>query len=146
MYRTPAVVITELMLMMLTIAAHAEEPDHSQVPGVVIVHQPKTSRCYIGSPSLAVLPNGDYVASHEYFGPGADFRLRQAREETRWSPPAHSRGRRPLGQPQHVRRLLAQPTLHLSFMSLVAFKAQRLGWSSEQIARHMKEVFLYGAS
>ncbi len=68
---TSAVVITRVMLVMLTIAAHTEKTDHSLVPGVVIAHQPKTSRCYIGSPSLAVLPNGDYVASHEHFGPGA---------------------------------------------------------------------------
>jgi hypothetical protein len=39
------------------------------VPGVVIDHSPATSGIYIGSPSLAVLTNGDYVASHDEFGP-----------------------------------------------------------------------------
>ena len=39
------------------------------VPGVVIDHSPASSGIYIGSPSLAVLPNGDYVASHDEFGP-----------------------------------------------------------------------------
>lgn len=39
------------------------------VPGVVIDHSPAASGKYIGSPSLAVLPNGDYVASHDEFGP-----------------------------------------------------------------------------
>ncbi|MGO3807331.1 MAG: sialidase family protein [Sphingobacterium sp.] len=39
------------------------------VPGNVVVHEPATSRKYIGSPSLAILPNGDYVASHDFFGP-----------------------------------------------------------------------------
>ncbi|NQV33817.1 MAG: exo-alpha-sialidase [Phycisphaeraceae bacterium] len=38
-------------------------------PGVVIDHSPASSGLYIGSPSLAVLPNGDYVASHDFFGP-----------------------------------------------------------------------------
>ena len=39
------------------------------VPGVVIDHSPASSGIYIGSPSLAVLTNGDYVASHDEFGP-----------------------------------------------------------------------------
>src|SRR5947209_19599283 len=40
-------------------------------PGVVIDHSPAKSRCYIGSPSIAVLPGGEYVASHDFFGPGS---------------------------------------------------------------------------
>jgi hypothetical protein len=42
---------------------------HPVVPGVVIDHSPVSSGIYIGSPSLAVLTNGDYVASHDEFGP-----------------------------------------------------------------------------
>src|SRR4051794_16885007 len=38
-------------------------------PGVVIDYSPASSGIYIGSPSLAILPNGDYVASHDEFGP-----------------------------------------------------------------------------
>lgn len=38
-------------------------------PGVVINHSPAWTGLYIGSPSIAVLPNGDYVASHDFFGP-----------------------------------------------------------------------------
>jgi sulfatase modifying factor 1 len=48
-------------------------PDHSFVPGVIIDHSPAKSRQYIGSPSLAVLPNGHYVASHDFFGPGTKY-------------------------------------------------------------------------
>ena len=40
-----------------------------KVPGVVIDYSPAASGIYIGSPGLAVLPNGDYVASHDEFGP-----------------------------------------------------------------------------
>jgi hypothetical protein len=47
----------------------AQTPDLSQVPGVVVTHSPAVSGQYIGSPSLAILPNGDYVASHDFFGP-----------------------------------------------------------------------------
>jgi len=39
------------------------------VPGTVIAHQPASTQQYIGSPSIAILPNGDYVASHDLFGP-----------------------------------------------------------------------------
>jgi hypothetical protein len=40
-------------------------------PGVVIDHSPARSKQYIGSPSIAVLPSGEYVASHDFFGPGS---------------------------------------------------------------------------
>src|SRR5437868_14629958 len=38
-------------------------------PGVVIDHSPVSSGLYIGSPSLVILPNGNYLASHDLFGP-----------------------------------------------------------------------------
>lgn len=38
-------------------------------PGVVINHIPKSTGKYIGSPSLCILPDGNYVASHDEFGP-----------------------------------------------------------------------------
>ena len=44
--------------------------DRTSVPGTVISHSPASSQQYIGSPSLAVLPDGKYVASHDLFGPG----------------------------------------------------------------------------
>jgi hypothetical protein len=40
-------------------------------PGVVIDHEPPPSRRYIGSPSIVILPKGDYIASHDFFGPGS---------------------------------------------------------------------------
>jgi len=40
------------------------------VPGVVIDYSPAKTKKYIGSPSIAALPNGRYVASHDFFGPG----------------------------------------------------------------------------
>lgn len=53
----------------LTLTLAAADPDFSQVPGVVIDHLPAASGHYVGSPGLAVLPNGDYLASHDHFGP-----------------------------------------------------------------------------
>src|SRR5437867_6686322 len=43
----------------------------ADVPGVVIAHRPASTREFIGSPSLAILPDGSYVASHDLFGPGS---------------------------------------------------------------------------
>jgi hypothetical protein len=41
-------------------------------PGVVIDYQPAETRRFVGSPSLVILPDGAYVASHDIFGPGAN--------------------------------------------------------------------------
>ncbi len=39
------------------------------VPGNVIAYSPQSSGLYIGSPSICILPNGHYLASHDLFGP-----------------------------------------------------------------------------
>ena len=44
------------------------------VPGVVINYIPASSRVYVGSPGIAVLPNGHYIAKHDEFGPGSTER------------------------------------------------------------------------
>jgi predicted neuraminidase len=41
-------------------------------PGVVIDYSPAWTGLYVGSPTIAVLPNGDYVAAHDFFGPKAN--------------------------------------------------------------------------
>lgn len=48
-----------------------ETATETKVPGVVVAYQPAFTKKYIGSPSLAILPNGDYVASHDFFGPNS---------------------------------------------------------------------------
>lgn len=40
---------------------------YERVPGVVIAHSPKATGLYIGTPSIVILSNGDYVASHDFF-------------------------------------------------------------------------------
>jgi len=63
---------TGLMLLAPEIAGGPTDlkPDHSQVPGVVIAHSPQHTQSYIGCPSIVVLPDGRYVASHSFFGAG----------------------------------------------------------------------------
>lgn len=48
-----------------------EQQPHSRVPGTVIAHQPASTQRYIGSPSIVILHNGHYVASHDSFGPAS---------------------------------------------------------------------------
>ncbi|MFA7003104.1 MAG: exo-alpha-sialidase [Verrucomicrobiia bacterium] len=50
-------------------SAFADQQPSPKVPGVIIDYIPASTGTYIGSPSIAVLPNGDYVASHDHFGP-----------------------------------------------------------------------------
>lgn len=64
MMRTIVAVLLTSITVSVTSAADAP-------PGVVIDHSPTKSKQYIGSPSLAVLPSGEYVASHDFFGPGS---------------------------------------------------------------------------
>lgn len=39
------------------------------VPGVVVAYSPSSSGAFLGSPSIVILPNGDYLESHDFFGP-----------------------------------------------------------------------------
>lgn len=60
-----------VLAMTMVCSLDAEEPkvDHSQVPGVVIAHSPASSGVYIGSPGIAILPDGSYLAKQDEFGP-----------------------------------------------------------------------------
>ena len=50
-----------------------KEINHSNVPGVIINYSPATSGSYLGSPCILILPNGEYLVSHDYFGPGTNY-------------------------------------------------------------------------
>jgi hypothetical protein len=74
-------------------------PPSKQVPGVVMDHSPASSGLYIGSPSLAVLTNGHYLATHDFFGPkSAEHEsattavFRSTDRGATWMPVAHIRG------------------------------------------------------
>lgn len=65
----PTIVMATLLLSSTLLFAQDESSPALKPPGVVIDYSPASSGVYIGSPSLAVLPNGDYLASHDFFGP-----------------------------------------------------------------------------
>lgn len=65
----PALCLVAAGLLTVALSTQAAEPNFSQVPGTVIDHVPASSGMYVGSPSIAVLPDGALVASHDLFGP-----------------------------------------------------------------------------
>ena len=56
------------LFLLAALTAFAAEP-----PGVVIDYSPQSSGKYIGSPSIVILPDGSYVATHDFFGPQSGF-------------------------------------------------------------------------
>jgi hypothetical protein len=58
-----------LPFISVCVAAGQSIQDFSKVPGIVIDHSPASSGQYLGSPSIAVLPNGNYLAKYDLFGP-----------------------------------------------------------------------------
>lgn len=68
--------IAVLFLALPSPLAAAVEAPNDDVPGVVIHHSPAASGKYLGCPTIAILPDGQYVASHSFFGPNAGHRTR----------------------------------------------------------------------
>jgi hypothetical protein len=63
---------TKLTIILLSVCCILNiNAQSNRVPGVVVDYIPASSKTYIGSPSICILPDGDYVASHDYFGPGS---------------------------------------------------------------------------
>jgi hypothetical protein len=62
-----------LPLVVAAASALARRTSSGPVPGVVIDSSPDPQRVYIGCPGIAVLPDGLYVASHSFFGPGTTY-------------------------------------------------------------------------
>lgn len=56
-------------LFFIAISIHAQKLN---VPGTIIAHSPASSGLYIGSPSICILPDGSYLASHDLFGPSSN--------------------------------------------------------------------------
>ncbi|KAA0994177.1 exo-alpha-sialidase [Dyadobacter sp. UC 10] len=54
---------------MLPVTISAQGSDGAKVPGSIVAYSPAASGQYIGSPSIVVMPDGSYLASHDFFGP-----------------------------------------------------------------------------
>lgn len=58
-----------IILLIITVALHAQ---NAKVPGTIIAYSPASSGLYIGSPSICILADGSYLASHDLFGPSSN--------------------------------------------------------------------------
>ncbi len=66
---------SSMMLVLGMLAACAAPVLRGQslaaVPGVVVDQEATGRNIYIGTPSITIMPNGDYIASHDLFGSGS---------------------------------------------------------------------------
>ena len=62
-------VFLSVLLLLLSCQPSAQILNINGATGSVVAYSPASTKVYLGSPSLAVLPNGDYMASHDMFGP-----------------------------------------------------------------------------
>lgn len=46
-----------------------------EIPGKVLGHRAASSQIYLGSPSICILPNGNYIAASDFFGPNPEARV-----------------------------------------------------------------------
>ncbi len=85
--------IALVALVSVSPGSMAATPDFSVVPGIVVDWSPASSGVYVGSPSIAVMPDGTMVASHDEFGPNSTSPVdavtrifRSADQGATWSP------------------------------------------------------------
>lgn len=70
MFKNLKTVIFALSMPLISDGVHAVENSETVPPGIVIHNSPAITHTYVGSPSLVIMPDGSYVASHDYFGNG----------------------------------------------------------------------------
>ncbi len=68
-FATPALGIAICPLLVLSGIGRGAVTDFSTVPGTIITHQPASTGIYLGSPGIASLPDGTYLAKCDEFGP-----------------------------------------------------------------------------
>ena len=61
--------IITIFVAIASVVCSAAAQEVLPLPGTVVKHSPASKGKYLGSPSICILPNGRYVASHDYFGP-----------------------------------------------------------------------------
>lgn len=59
------------LVLLVSLCSQGQIVNWETPPGVVINHSLASDGLYIGSPSICILPNGNYIATHEYFGSGS---------------------------------------------------------------------------
>jgi hypothetical protein len=75
MKRLSSLVLSLFLVTTACTSTVAIAPVRYDGPGQVVAHSPKARRTFLGSPSIVILPNGDYIASHDFFGPYNEARV-----------------------------------------------------------------------
>ncbi len=79
-----------------TLTAEAAPLESANPPGTVIDYQAVSTQAFVGSPSIAILSDGTYVASHDIFGPGTGQDVteifRSSNRGATWQPAARLKG------------------------------------------------------
>lgn len=57
-----------VVALLFAVSTSSQEKDFSHVPGVVVAYSPAETGVYLGTPSIVILPDGTYIASHGRFG------------------------------------------------------------------------------
>lgn len=60
--------IAYIILPFLFLNAYAQEKSRVNPPGIVVAYNPASTGKYLGSPSICILPDGSYLAAHDFFG------------------------------------------------------------------------------
>lgn len=60
-----------LAAALILLGSMSEAGAQQKQPGIIVAHSRAETQVFLGSPSIAVLPSGDYVVSHDHFGDGA---------------------------------------------------------------------------
>lgn len=69
--RVRRLLVFMILLLIWQGSLEAQSRDLDGPPGVTLARRLGKSRIYLGSPSIAILPNGDYVGSFQQYGFGA---------------------------------------------------------------------------
>ena len=57
----------------LALTATGGQAQSGPPPGIVVASSPDPDRAYIGTPAIAILPDGSYVSAHDFFGKNPDL-------------------------------------------------------------------------
>jgi hypothetical protein len=73
MYKPTHQIFRSGLLTLLILCVHFSngQTDPPPVPPGIVITRAPSEQTYLGSPSIVILPSGDYLVSHDFFGPGA---------------------------------------------------------------------------
>jgi len=69
-------ILNFIVFFLISIVVSGQEKIE-KVPGVIVDHSKQETGIYFGSPSIIALPNGQYLATHDYFGPGTKGKVNE---------------------------------------------------------------------